>query len=141
MNKFPEKEILYSTLKRYFYGESTKEENEKVQAWLNEPSNKFRVDQFLRMLWKEIESNPDDPLFDKDALLERIYQIIKKHRKEEEKPQPYYANNFSISMTGVLLWFRVWLKPDLWHLWQMFSSPVHAVPSVLSQWRRSSLSP
>jgi len=100
MNKDYNSKIHYSTLKRYFYGKASEEENNKVQAWLNEPSNKFRVDEFLKMLWNEIEAQPDDPSFDQEAVLEKIRETIKLQR---EKPnyQLRYSNKTSIS-TGTV---------------------------------------
>jgi ferric-dicitrate binding protein FerR (iron transport regulator) len=59
------------------------------------------VDDFLKMLWNEIEAKPDDPSFDQDAVLEKIRQAIKLQR-EKAGYQPHYSDKTSISAGRVL---------------------------------------
>ncbi|MCF8335868.1 MAG: DUF4974 domain-containing protein [Bacteroidales bacterium] len=81
-------EIFYSTLKRYFLGKSTKEEAERVKAWLMDPENKFRADQFLRMLWNETEQNPENASFDQGGILNKIHHTINLRNKKLQQERP-----------------------------------------------------
>ena len=100
MKKENNTEIFYSTLKRYFYGKASEEENKRIQDWLNEPSNKFRVDKFLKMLWNEIEAKPDDLSFDQDTVLEKIRETIH-HQREKTIHQTRNSDKSSLTAATV----------------------------------------
>jgi ferric-dicitrate binding protein FerR (iron transport regulator) len=76
MNKENKKEISYKLLKQYFYGETTEDETRRVKNWLMDPANKFRADQFLKMLWEETAEVNQISSFDQKGVLDKIHHTI-----------------------------------------------------------------
>jgi len=117
--------VCYSLLKRYFYGETTSRESEQVEVWLRDPKNKFRTDQFLSMLWGEIENGGHTSSFDQESILDKIHHRINLQSKGlKSGPRSLKRSGFSTQrlinrmsrIAAILL-----LPIMLYFAWEVFS--------------------
>lgn len=153
--------VCYSLLKRYFYGETTSQESEQVEGWLRDPKNKFRADQFLSLLWDEIENEGYATNYDQAGILDKIHHRINLQSKAPKAGSPAlqrsgfstqrFINRMSriaaILLLPVMLYFawevfsqRIWLNSQKEVVYHELKCPLGATSRfVLPDGTRGSL--
>lgn len=89
MNSKNDNEIRYNILKKYFEDRASDEEKKLLDKWLNNDERTNEWEDYLRLLWKEKETemNIDEPTLDMDSLLDRIHHRINlSSMKEKIRP-------------------------------------------------------
>jgi len=84
MNSKYNKEIQYSIIKKYFEDTASGEEKDLVYKWLNNPENIIRFESCLRLLWKEMDPDVNEPSIDLNALLDKVHHTINLTGKKEK---------------------------------------------------------
>jgi transmembrane sensor len=102
MNSKYNKEIQYSIIKKYFEDKASDEEKKLVNNWLNNPESAYRYESFLRLLWKETDSDARQTSIDLNLLLDKIHHTINlKSGKEKIRRLPVRSKQV-VSFTHVL---------------------------------------
>ena len=102
MNSKCNKEIEYSIIKKYFTDTATDEEKNLVTNWLNNPESILRLESCLRLLWKEMDPDANDPSMDLNVLLDKIHHTINLTGKKEKIKSLPESNKPPISFNLVL---------------------------------------
>lgn len=84
-----EEKVHFGTIKKYFEDKATEEEIELVNQWLNRTDSSFKIESYLRLLWKETDPDIREPSINLDLLLDKIHHAINlKNRQGEGKKLP-----------------------------------------------------
>jgi len=126
MNSKNSKEPQYSILKRYFEDTASDEEKNLVNEWLNNPENALRFESHLRLLWKEMDPDANEPSIDLNTLLDKVHHIINLAREKEkikllqESTKPVIS--FNIVIRNIARIAAIMLLPLMIYLgWEVYS--------------------
>ncbi len=125
MNSNHSEDIQYSVIKKYFEDTASNDEKVLVEKWLNNPEGSFKIENGLRMLWKEINPNAYDPIIDMNALLDRIHHTINLSRKEKISLLPENTKeviSFNTVLRSLARIAAILLLPLITYLgWEVFN--------------------
>jgi len=126
MNSKNSKEPQYSILKRYFEDTASDEEKNLVNEWLNNPEDALRFESHLRLLWKEMDPDANEPSIDLNTLLDKVHHIINLAREKEkikllqERTKPVIS--FNIVIRNIARIAAIMLLPLMIYLgWEVYS--------------------
>jgi len=126
MNSKNSKEPQYSILKKYFEDTASDEEKNLVNEWLNNPENALRFESHLRLLWKEMDPDANEPSIDLNTLLDKVHHIINLAREKEkikllqERTKPVIS--FSLVIRNIARIAAIMLLPLMIYLgWEVYS--------------------
>ena len=126
MNSKNSKEPQYSILKKYFEDTASDEEKNLVNEWLNNPENALRFESHLRLLWKEMDPDANEPSIDLNTLLDKVHHIINLAREKEkikllqERTKPVIS--FNIVIRNIARIAAIMLLPLMIYLgWEVYS--------------------
>jgi len=126
MNSKNSKEPQYSILKKYFEDTASDEEKNLVNEWLNNPEDALRFESHLRLLWKEMDPDANEPSIDLNTLLDKVHHIINLAREKEkikllqERTKPVIS--FNIVIRNIARIAAIMLLPLMIYLgWEVYS--------------------
>lgn len=126
MNSEYNKEIRYSIIKKYFEDRATDEEKNSVNNWLNNPESILKFESCLRLLWKKMDPDANDPSIDLNALLDKIHHTINLAGKKEkirsfpQRSKPVVS--FNLVLRNIARIAAILLLPLMGYIgWEVYS--------------------
>lgn len=98
-------EIKYSQIKEYADGEPSKEQAEQIASWFENPELRFKLEHYLRELWKETNPARVDPPTGLHVILDRIHHKINLLQPRKESPEKSFKNYPARRLSIILKYF------------------------------------
>ena len=122
-----EKKVEYSTLRKYFEDQASREEVTLITRWLEDDESGFKCEKCMHLLWKELDPEGKETEIDLEALLDKIHHSI--HLKSGKKtkvgtltsdPKPGISFNHVLRNIGRIA--AIFLVPVMSYIgWEIYS--------------------
>lgn len=121
------KKVEYSTLKRYFEGQTSEEDSGLITSWLEDSESGFKCEKYLHQLWNDLDPENRGTETDLESLLDKIHHSIHlkscrqtKVRRLSQDHKPSFNVNRLLQNLGRIA--AIFLVPVMGYIgWEIYS--------------------